>query len=122
MNIKLTELEKQYSVNLSLIKEVLDGKIRNCINHERVRFENPNLLIFMEETNGKMVDCYQTTDELLLNELLRLFTVITSLHHVETTVIISTLEPLLKLSDEELAEYIKTGKLTSEMQKKIESS
>ena len=42
-----------------------------------------------------------------------------SFFSVDNTAIASRLEPLLKLTDDELSEYMKTGILTEEMQNKM---
>lgn len=118
---QLKELEERYSIDLSLIKDMLSGKLRNCINHEGTYFESPNFLVFMEEMGGKWKEFYRINDEDLIEELLRLFLILTTFQHVETLVIISYLEPLLKLEDRQLEEYCKTGKLTKEMRDKIDS-
>jgi len=119
MKENLEELEKKYSVNLSLIKDILDGELRNCVNHERTYFENPNYLVFTEEENGKWKEIYRVNDNYLIEEILKIFTILAAFQHIETTVIISQIEPLLKLDDKQLAEYCKTGILTKEMQERI---
>jgi hypothetical protein len=118
----LTKLEKVYSIDLALLKHILDGKLRNAIDHEKTYFESPNFLVFMEENNGKLQEFYRITDEALIEKLIQLFVIIMSLHQVEVTVIIAHLEQLLKLDDKQLEEYCKTGVLTEEMQKEIEKN
>lgn len=117
---KLEDLETQFSIDLTLTKSILEGNLRNCINHERAYFESPNFLVFAKEVNGKFQEFYRVNSERLIEELLKSFLILTTFHHIETIVMASTIKPLLKLDDEQLAEYCKTGVLTEEMQKKIE--
>ncbi len=116
---KVEELENQYSIDLSLIKDILKGELRNPINHEHTHFEEPNFLVFTKEVNGKWKEYERITDEELIEKMLKSFLILTTLHHVETTVIASHLEPLLKLNDSQLEEYCKTGVLTEDMDKTI---
>lgn len=116
---KLNELEKKYSVDLSLLKNILKGKLRNCVHHEKTYFENPNFLVFVNEINGKFEEFYRINDKDLIEEILKSFVILTTLHHIEILVIISHLESLLKLDDKQLVEYSKTGILTEEMEKSI---
>ena len=116
-NIK--ELERIYSLDLSLVKGILYGKLRNCIYHEKTYFEGPNSLVFTKEIDGKLKEFCRINDDELMEELLKSFTILTAFHHVEQSIIISWIEQLLKLTDSELKEVCKTGMLTESMKNKI---
>ncbi len=116
---KLSKLENRYSIDLSLLKNILNSKLRNCINHEKTYFDHPNHLVFMKEVEGRWVEFNRTTDEEILEELLKIFSIISTLNHVEAMCMTSYLERLLILNDEELNKYCKIGKLTKEMHNKI---
>lgn len=116
----LTKLEKKYLVDLLLVKNTLDGELRNYIHHEKTYFEHPNFLVFMKEVGGRWEESYRINDKNLINELLKIFTILSAFHYIECLVLITHLERLVKLNDEELDEYCKTGKLTEGMRKKYE--
>ena len=122
LNKKVELLEKQFSLDLSLIKSILIGELRNCIQHEHTSFIGPNFLVFSKEVNGKWEEFFRINDTDLIEELLKLFLILTTLHQVETMVIVSQVEPLLKLNDKQLDEYCKTGILTREMEDKTKNN
>lgn len=115
----LEKLEIEYSISLNSIKNTLEGKLRNCINHENTAFRSPNFLIFMEEVNGKLQEFHRINSEELIEEIVKSLLTLSTLHHLEITVITSHLESLLKLDDKQLDKYSKTGILTPDMEKKI---
>ncbi len=116
---KLEELEKQYKIDLNLIKNLLEGDLRNGIHHENTHFEEPDFLVFTKQVEGKFEEISRINFENLLEELISSITILTAFHHVEATVLVPHLEQILKLNDEQLSEYCKTGKLTKEMEEKI---
>jgi len=115
----LIKLEKDYSIDLSLLKKILNGKLRNTIDHEKTYFEHPNFLVFMDERNGRLEEFYRINDITLMEELIKLFVIISALHHVEVTVMVIHLENLLKLDNLQLEGFCKTGKFNDEMIKRI---
>lgn len=116
---KICELEKKYNLDLKNLKSMLESKLRNSVGHENTRFKTPNIVVFSTREGDKIKEVSRLTTEEICEFLVRFTTINTALHHVEQTVIISWLEQLLELSDKELSEYCKTGKLTPEMEKKI---
>ncbi len=115
----LEKLEKKYALDLSLIKGLLEGELRNCIQHEKTHFREPNFLVFVKEVNGKMEEFFRVDSEELVEEILKSFTILSAFHHVETLILVSRIEALLKLDDSLLNEYLKTGVLTKEMEETI---
>jgi len=115
----LVKLEKEYSINLTLIKSTLEGLFRNKINHELTYFDPLDEIVFLD-----VIDKTKEIKRLKLEEICRLLlkTMITNsaIDSVEKTLISSFLNLLLKLDDSELDEYCKTGILTETMKNKIE--
>ena len=118
LNKRLENLEKEYFLDLSLIKSTLQDLLRNKINHETTYFDPPEEIVFLDIT-----DQTKEIDRLTLEEICQLLlkTMIcnSAIDHVEKNLIVSWLKLLLKLNDVELNEYCKTGILTKEMQEKI---
>lgn len=116
---KIKGLEKNYNLKLIKIKSYLDSELRNSVDHENTKFEFPNTIIFLER-NGKEIQRMNTEE--ICERLIEFLVINTAIEHVNQTLIISSLEPLLKLTDEQLKEYCKTGILTEEMKKQIKTT
>lgn len=115
----VTKLEKEYKVNLSLIKSVLDSKLRNSVNHENNYFEPPNIVVFLDKKGGKTKEIARLTTEKIYELIGKIMIINSATFSIEFAAMLAVLEPLLKLNDEELNQYSKTGKLTPEMIDKI---
>ena len=113
---KVEELEKIHNVKLTKIKSFLNSSLRNSVNHENTRFENPNVIVFLD-TTGKELGRLNTEE--ICEKLVELMAINMALRNVELTVMVSYLELLLKLDDNQLNEYCKTGILTKEMEDRI---
>lgn len=119
---KLERLETDHELDLSILKSILVSNLRNSVGHEETVFVAPKHVSF-RTTEGVESE---EVDKLSLDEIkyriAKFTTIIGAMHVIEQTVISSKLEPLLKLPDEKLAEYMRTGVLTKEMDKIIASS
>ena len=113
---KVEELEKIHKVNLTKIKSFLNSSLRNSVNHENTRFENPNVIVFLDTTGEELG---RLNTEEICEKLVELMVINMALRNVELTVMVSYLELLLKLDDNQLNEYCKTGILTKEMEDRI---
>ena len=116
---KLENIENKYNIKLITIKRYVDGELRNFVNHETSIFIPPNIISFLDARGARSVEVKRLTTEQIYKLLLNAMAMLTAFISVEKSAIASKLEPLLKLSDPELNEYIKTGTLTQEMIKKM---
>lgn len=116
LNKKVTQLEKSYDITLSNIKLYLDPKLRNSVNHENTRFENPNIIVFLDKKGNEI---NRLNSEEICEKIVELMVINMAIENVEKTLLITSLKPLLKLTDEQLKEFCKTGRLTKEMEERI---
>jgi len=116
LNQKITELEQLYNIQLTNIKSYLNSQLRNSVNHENTRFETPNIVVFLDK-KGNEIERLNT--EQICEKLVELMVINTAIENIEKTLLITSLEPLLKLTDEQLNEFCKTGVLTKEMEERI---
>jgi len=117
---KISDLEKEYFIKLDLMGLTLEGLFRNGINHETTYFELPNIIVFLDRDNdSKMKEIDRLTLENIVELLLKIFIINSAVDAIEKGLIISRLEVLLKLNDDELKKICETGILTKEMQEKI---
>ena len=116
---KIIILESKYDIKLPKIIEVIDSTLRNSVGHENIYFSPPNIVVFLDKKGTKQKEVARLTTDDIYQKLVEMASIMLAIVMVENTAIVSVLEPLLKLSDEELAEYGRTGVLTSEMEKKI---
>ncbi len=119
LNKKMSELETNYDVNLSKIKSLLNSKLRNCVGHESTYFSPPNLVVFLDNKNGNINEIARLTTDEIYELLVKITITIMALVNVENTVIISMIQLLLQLNDDELKLFAETGKFTTEMKNKI---
>lgn len=122
LNNKISELETTYSVDLSQIKSILNSKLRNCVGHESTYFIPPDIVVFIDNKSGVSKEVAKLTTGELYVLLLNITIITMAFVSVENTAIIAMIEPLLKLSDEELEQFAKTGTFTPDMQNKIQNS
>ena len=119
---KVKELESIYNILLPEINSLLDSKLRNCVGHEDTYFKAPDIIVFLETRNGESKVIKEFTLFEIQDTIINLDLILNAFISVENAVLEAYLTPLLKLTDEELEEYCKTGKLTPEMEKKITES
>ncbi len=112
---KIGKIEEKYKFRLPNIKKILNSDLRNPINHENINFIPPDTISFLDI---KEKETRFTTEE-IYRFLIDTTIISMAFYRVENSAIASKLKPLLKLSDDELKEHSKTGKLTPEMKKKI---
>ncbi len=103
---KTIELEKIYELNLPNIKSTLNSKLRNSVGHEDTYFIPPNTLVFSERINGEVKEIARFTTEEIYQLLVTITLINIAIHHVENTAMVSTLTPLLKLTNEEIKEKL----------------
>ena len=87
---------KIHKVNLTKIKSFLNSSLRNSVNHENTRFENPNVIVFLDTTGEELG---RLNTEEICEKLVELMVINMALRNVELTVMVSYLELLLKLDD-----------------------
>lgn len=118
---RLKDLEKEYFINLNLIKSTTQSLFRNKINHETTYFDPPDEIVFLD-IKDKTKEIKRLTLEEIYKLLLEAMIINSVTDSVEKTLISSFLNLLLKLDDSELEEYCRTGILTKNMKEKIEKN
>jgi len=116
LNEKVIQLEKSYGIPLKNIRSYLDSKLRNSVDHENTLFEHPDIIIFLDKKGNEIS---RLNTEEICEKIIELIVINMAIEHVDKTLLISSIEPLLKLTDEQLNEFCKTGIFTKEMEDKI---
>jgi hypothetical protein len=119
---KLKEIEDKFGLKISALKSIVDPVLRNPVGHEDTVFVAPNTILFKDTKHGKPIEVKRMTLDELKYEIAKFTAILGAIQTVELGLVISRMEPLLKLSDDQLKEYMKTGIMTKEMLRIIEES
>jgi len=115
----IEELERKYSIGIPKIKSFINSKLRNSINHEDAYFDSP-YIVFLDNKGEKPVEIARLTVAEVYDLLVEQSIITSALLIVENDAIMSRISPLLILTDSELDEVLKTGKLTESAKLKFE--
>lgn len=116
---KLKKIEENYNINIPNIKNYVDSTLRNFIGHENTVFIPPNIISFLDVKGKESKEVMRLSTDEMYSSLLNTLPMLVAFKSVENSAIASRIQFLLKLSDEELNDYMKTGILTEEMKKKM---
>ena len=112
---KIEKVEGLYDIPLPKIKSVMETALRNSVGHECTLFEPPKTLLFFDNKQNPPIEVARLTTEEVYELVIEMILVTAAIISVENTAFIHMMKPLLKLSDEQLNEFGKTGILTGKM-------
>ena len=105
---KVRVVEKRYQINLSILKSLLNSKIRNPTQHLEMYFEHPNWVVFQDTKDlFNPIEVERLTSEELYDRLITTSLAMIAIQHAELAWQAIIVRPLLKLSDKELIDYTK---------------
>ena len=117
----LKKLEEIYSISLGKLRSFVNAKLRNSIGHEDTYFEPPETVVFLDNKGGEPEEVERLTTYQIYELLVDFSIVNLTIHFVDNVSLMSHTEPLLRLTDQELDHYCKTGKLSDSAKKKFDS-
>ncbi|MDP2750390.1 MAG: hypothetical protein Q8O89_06165 [Nanoarchaeota archaeon] len=116
---KINELEKKENVPLTNIKNVLNTPFRNSVSHEDFLFVPPDIISFRSSKTGISVEIARLSTDNIEKSLKENLVILSGIQKAKSDFLARVYESLLVLSDEDLFEIFKTGKLSNEQKQKV---